>query len=237
MNLAETQELFFRALRGEAPADDACFVGTSALSSTERLQIYARMFLDRQVDALASDFPKLRALVGEERFGALARDYALAQPSRHPDLGLLGRGFAEFCPQPLRDLAALEWARCEVFFAADCTPVGDLRLAPDVFPSARLTLIPALRLLDLAHDAAAAWARIEDGQPFGAIEAGACALLVWRTGFDVFHAQVPEAEARAVRLALSGEPLAAVCGAFDDAEAAFAALQSWLAEGLVAAVC
>jgi hypothetical protein len=235
MKLAETQALFWNALQG-APADlEACFAGTPDLPARERVQIYAEMFLWRQVDALREDFPKLAAALGEDGFVALARAYIHAHPSEHPDLGKLGRNLAVFAPAPLRDLAALEWARAELFFEEERAAIEALPAGAEGFAQARLALVPALRLLELAHDAPAMWARIEDGEAPGAPERRACFAAVWRAGFDVFHAELPAEEAAALRLARDGATLAEVCGAFGAPEPAFAALQSWLAEGWVAA--
>ena len=65
MKLAETQRLFWELLQGtEGPLD--AFVGSSALPAEERVAIYARMFLHRQVDAANWSLP------GRSVFFALA---------------------------------------------------------------------------------------------------------------------------------------------------------------------
>jgi hypothetical protein len=65
-------------------------------------------------------------------------------------------------------------------------------------------------------------------------------VVVWRAGFEVFHARMDLDEARALEAALAGEPLSVVCAEFarrdEPAAAAFAALSSWLGEGWVAAL-
>lgn len=252
MTLAETQALFHAAVTGRAgpAAVEACFAGTPELGAPERLRIYAGMWLWRQVDALREEFPRLAGLLGEGRFADLCRAYLRRHPSRHHDIGRLGRLLSPYLrrfPDPerpdLADLAALEWARSEAFFEAEAAPAGREALsalpARD-FPRARLRLVPALRLLDLRHDAASTWRRLERGQDPGPAAAGPVAVAVWRAGHQVFHAALPPAEASALRSALAGRPLRAVCRAFeaerDPARAAFASIASWLDEGWVAAV-
>lgn len=235
MNLAETQDLFWELLQGrERPLD--AFVGSPDLPVEERVAIYARMFLHRQVDALREMFPKLVVALGDEAFFELAARYVQAHPSEHPDLGQLGRKLAAFLDRPdLRDLARLEWARGEVFeapAAESLTPEKFTSLAedPEAFMHYRVRLIPALRLLELDHDIAPLWeetAASADQLP--------TQWVVWRSGFDVFHVAVDPDEARAVRLALASAPLADVCAALDDPQRATEALQSWLAEGWIAA--
>src|SRR5256714_10703176 len=99
MNLAETQELFWDLLQGRGRPLDA-FVGSADLPAEERVAIYARMFLHRQVDALREMFPKVVAALGDEAFfEAAARDLR-EHPSEHPDLGQLGRKLAALLDRP-----------------------------------------------------------------------------------------------------------------------------------------
>jgi hypothetical protein len=198
VNLARTQELFFRALYGEE-------VDRSFVAGEDRLDVYARMFVYRQVEALRSDFPETAAKVGDEAFFALADRYLRAHPSEHPDLGRLGRRFAAFCPEEVRALAELEWARAEVFLEADAPAASE----EDFARTLRVRIIPALRL--------------------------ASRTAVWRKGFDVHEVELDAAEARALELALGGAGFVEICGAFPDAETAYAALRSWIAEGWLAA--
>jgi hypothetical protein len=254
VTLAETQALFHALVTRGPQADpaglEACFSGNAELAAPERVGIYANMFLWRQVEALRADFPRLATCLGDERFYALCRDYVREHPSEHHDIGRLGRSLPAFLrrhPAPerpdLADLAALEWARREVFLAAPAEPIGrqDLRAVPaDLFPKASLRLIPALRLLVLDHAAAALWRRLEAREEAGPVEPGPVAMAVWRSGDEVCHAALDPDEALALEAALSGKPLSRVCEPFarrrDPASSAFAALASWLDEGWVAAV-
>jgi hypothetical protein len=253
VTLGEIQAAFHAlATRADDPpqAAEELLVGTPDLPAAERIGIYADMYAWRLTDALREDYPKLAALLGDERFLALAETYAREHPSDRADLGQFGRHLPAFVrrfPAPeradLADLAALEWARAEVFFGAPATPVARDALAalgPDTFPDARLELIPALRVLALDHDAATLWRHLEADDPAEAPIVNATTVVVWRAGFEVFHGRVELDEARALALAGAGEPLATVCAAFADREdpatAAFAALASWLEEGWIAAL-
>ena len=162
MNLAETQRLLWDLLHGrERPLD--AFVGSPDLPAAERVAIYTRMFVDRQVDALRETFPKVLAALGDEEFHRVASRYVDAHPSEHPDIGQLGRKFAEFLERrDLSDLARLEWARGEVFEAAPAESLSPERfatLAQDAVAFARypLRLIPALRLLELDYQIDPLW--------------------------------------------------------------------------------
>jgi len=254
VTLAETQALFHEALTSADPPApgrlEACFAGTADLPAPDRLAIYASMYAARRVDALRQTFPELAAVLGDERFAALARDYASIHPSSHHDIARLGHALPAFLrehPGPgrpdLGDLAALEWQRQEAFFAAPATAAGRdalARLAPDDFPRARLVLAPAVRLLELEHDPTPLWRALQAGAPPPSPSPGRCAVAIWRNGFEVVHARLPDAEAEALRRAAAGSTLGEVCEAFavgaEPARAAYDALSSWVAEGWVAAV-
>ncbi|HYY52421.1 MAG TPA: DNA-binding domain-containing protein [Myxococcales bacterium] len=235
MNLAETQRLFWELLQGSEHPLDA-FVGSPALPAEERIAIYARMFLHRQIDALREMFPKVVAALGDEAFFEVAARYVHAHPSQHPDLGQLGRRFAGFLDRSdLRDLARLEWARSEVFEARPAEPLSAEQFAllaqdPDAFMNRRVQLIPALRLLELEHDIGSLW---DETAKTGEPRPTRC--VVWRSGFDVFHVAIDEEEARAVQLAMLGAAVGDICGAFGDAARAAEAFQGWLAESWIAA--
>ena len=254
MTLAETQALFHAAVT--RPDDDRsvdiqrCFAGSRELSAEERVGIYADMHLWRLVDALREDYPKLAALLGDERFFGLAEAYVRKHPSRHHDLGRIGIHLPEFLgahPDPRRldlgDLAALEWARAEVFVEAEAEPVREHTLSAlpaNEFLQARLRLVPALRTLTVEHDAVSLWRALEGGEPPPPPVHGTRAIAVWRSGFDVYHTELAADEARALDALAAGEPLARVCEAFDGredaAKAAFDAISSWFHEGWIAAV-
>jgi hypothetical protein len=253
VTLAEIQTAFHALATRAADtaiAAEELLVGSPELSASERIGIYADMYLWRLTDSLREDYPKVAALLGDERFLALAEAYAREHPSDRPDLGRFGRHLPAFLrrfPAPeradLADLAALEWARSEVFFEAPATPVARdalKALEPESFPDARLEVIPALRVLALDHAAAAVWGRLEKAEPAGEPVAQRIAVVVWRAGFEVFHARVELDEARALQDAVAGEPLSLVCAELgrreDPAAAAFAALSSWLEEGWIAAI-
>jgi len=253
VTLAETQELFHRAITGQIPVDEAaldrCFRGTGELPAGDRVAIYRNMYTARLVDALRETFPNLARFLGEERFGALGEAYLAEHPSEHHDVGRLGRRLADFLrvyPDPeradLADLTELEWTRNEVFFAPESAMVGADALAAagvESMAGVRLRMASSLRVIGLAHDAAAPWRSLEAGEDVLPPQEGS-AVAVWRRGFEVFHCTLPPEEAEALRAAMEGEPIDAICSAFAErpnpAAEAHAAISSWFAEGWIAGV-
>jgi hypothetical protein len=104
------------------------------LSSFERLEIYNRQYWFRVLDALAEDFPGLRAVVGPAAFDRIARAYLTQHPSRSFSLCVLGSrlpAFLQAHPQLWRkagslalEMAKLEWAHIQAFEAAEYPPLG-----------------------------------------------------------------------------------------------------------------
>jgi hypothetical protein len=254
MTLAETQALFHEVIISAEPvaADriDACFAGTPGHPAVERVAIYATMYLWRLVGALRETFPMLVRFLGDETFAALAGDYLRRHPSEHHDVGQVGRRLAAFLreyPDPerpdLADLAELEWARHEVFFAPTAERTGPEAFAgrdAEDFSRTGVVLSPALRVLVLDNAAAPLWRRLEDGAPPEPPIPGPSTVAVWRSGFEVFHGVLSFEEAVALRRAASGDSLGEVCAAFAGQEepvaAAYAALSSWLHEGWIVSV-
>jgi len=250
VTLAETQALFHDLVTSEGSpypaAVDACFAGTAELPAADRVAIYRNMYASRLVEALKDAFPNLARFLGDERFAALGEAYVAEFPSEHHDVGRLGMRLAEFLrahPDPKRpdlaDLAELEWARNEVFFAPDSGAVGAEALA-EAGALARLTLAPLLQVVATEHDAAAPWKRIDAGEPVDPAVRMPSSVAVWRRGFDVFHCALSVEEASALRAAREGGTLEAICGFFaegpDSAAAAHAAISSWFAEGWITGV-
>jgi hypothetical protein len=250
LSLAETQSIFWNALQGDVDEAeiDRCFVGSTDLPALERVEIYGNMYVWRIVDALREEFPKVASLLGDDAFFDAMAEYIGQEPSESPDLGQMGRRLPEFLksyagPPGLADLAALEWARSQVFLEADAPSAAATALAgvaSEDVPAVRLQVIPALRLLSFEHSPLQVWQQIEDGEPPGVPDAAAGHAAVWRREFDVFHVSLNTEEAEALRRCVAGEPLERVCDAFaghdDAATTAFAAIASWFAEGWISGV-
>ena len=70
-----------RVTRAASAEADAILTPNDRLSSAERLEIYAKSYWYRILDALYDDFPGLRAIVGVRAFDKLSRAYLAEMPS------------------------------------------------------------------------------------------------------------------------------------------------------------
>jgi hypothetical protein len=167
-----------------ATADDGTardvVVGSDALPAEARIGIYAQSYVQRLAECLRTEFPALRALIGDQVFSLFVGGYLSARPPRSFTLYDLGAGFPDYleATRPLphsgpgtdealpASLARLERAMAEAIRARG---VEDARPPPDVptllhDPAARLYLPDSLRLLQLDFDFSATLATLRDGQ-------------------------------------------------------------------------
>lgn len=134
----------------------------SRLSSFERLEIYNRQYWYRVLNALAEDFPALKAVVGARRFEALSIAYLVAHPSRSFSLRNLGSKLVEWLAghsshaarrrRLALDVAKIEWAFVEAFDNAE-RPSLTVEQIATLDAGSRLALQPHLRLLALDYPA------------------------------------------------------------------------------------
>jgi hypothetical protein len=246
----------------------ALVTGDARASAGERIHVYQHMYQARLVEALEAQFPRASRWLGAEAFAEVVAAYVADEPSRHPSLRFVGRRFpdwlaarapAEARRPALADLARLEWAREDVFDAADETTLSldTVRAWPlERFGEIPLRLVIAHRRLRLARPVAALWDAI--GPAERAAEAsvldeaaavaasapdGESLLLVWRQGIAVFHRAVDTAEAAALDRIAQGTTFGAICEMLShdrpEQEAvaqAFTWLSTWTADELLVAV-
>src|SRR5690606_33849612 len=152
--------------------------------------------------ALASSFPAVRRLVGEDFFNAAAAAYFAAAPPRLRTLVAYGESFPRFLETMpsamatpyLGDVARLDRAWLEAHIAAEAPALapGDLaHLDADALAAAHVTLHPSARLVHCGWRIHDIWvANRADGpaaQAQHTLTRGAQAVLVWRHGGEVQH--------------------------------------------------
>lgn len=245
-SLAAMQRAFLDVVAGAVPPGAAeGLIEAGRTDVATRMRVYAHAYVERIGAALASDFPKLQAVLEHERFAALVRAYLRACPPRHWSLRDAGDRLANFLATDetwetwLADLARLERARVEAFDAADA-PVAARealsRVPPEGFLELRLALVPSAQLVGLRHAADQVWSDIEDGAPWSPPAASARNVIVWRRGLTVVHRTLADDEATFLATLASGGRLADACEAMaahpDPAARALAVLLDALDGGL-----
>ncbi len=225
-DLAAMQQAFLAIVVGASPpgaADGLIEAGRTDVAT--RMRVYAHAYVERIGAALASDFPKVQAVLAHERFAALVRRYLRACPPRHWTLRDAGDRLADFLAtdeahEPwLADLARLERARVEAFDAAEARTASREDLAglpPEAFLDLRLALVPSAQLVALGHAADQVWSELEDGLPWSPPTASPRRVMVWRRGLTVVHRTLADDEAAFLASLAAGNRLTDACEALTD---------------------
>lgn len=191
----------------------------------ERAEVYRDAYAFRLLDVLRDDFPEVAALVGPH-FEPMVAEYAARHPPTHPSLRHFGLRFAAFAAEHpvarrwphLGELAALEWARVEVFDAREVPLLGlaDLdTIEAARWPTRVFSLAPAVRVLPR--------------------------FVVFRRCQVACHRAIGWSEVDALRRVQRGAPFAQVCVALagggsvaDAARLALDTIAQWTVDGLLA---
>jgi hypothetical protein len=214
------------------------------MAPVDRVGVYARMYFDRIVQALAEVYPKLAKVVGDDGFRALVSDYLRARPPAHPMLQRAGSQFPAFVgahprsvERPwLAELARLEWARFFAVDAPDSAPLRESQLrALDGAAVARLPLrlIAAHSIVESEHAVDGLWRAIHDNVPSPRAPrrcASPRSILVWRRDVVVMHRPLRSFEARIARLAQRGATFGDACELAFRERRSIAAASRWVFE-------
>ncbi len=156
--LRELQAAFRTGILDDRPDAALALIGGAPDTAARRLALYRNNTLGSLAIALAAAFPVVERLVGPDFFRAAARRFVAEAPPQAPQLLAYGGDFPAFLDgfQPARslpylgDVARLEWARNEAWFAGEAARLTAADLAsvpPDRLAARVLTLHPAVRLV------------------------------------------------------------------------------------------
>lgn len=223
---------FAAALRDPSRGQPANVTGPRGKATARRFNVYRNNVAYSLGEALAANFPAVRALCGAERFAHAARLHIAEEPPASPILFEYGHGFAGFLDRfpPARqqmpwlaDVARLERAWLDSYHAADREPLSGEEMAavpPEQLENARFDPHPAFALvrssfavLDLFHAGRAE--RPQTADPHGGQD-----VLVTRPFLDVLVTKLQPGQFALLKsLALGdslGDAAAAAIGETDD---------------------
>ncbi len=165
--LGAFQASFFDALLAE-PGE----IGDAPFARQPGFAVYRNTVMTGCIEALGANYPTVRALIGEDRFRALARAFVRSDPPRDGVMASYGARFPEALGSRFHDdtavpvvaIAALDRAWTESHLAADAAllePGSLVALAAEHFAAARLVPHPAARWLVLDATPAFSWWRAQ----------------------------------------------------------------------------
>jgi hypothetical protein len=217
-SLADLQRDFQSAVLRD---DRTAFASNVDNRALERIAIYQDAYRIRLREALASNYPQLKVLIGAEAFDSIADTFIDAYPSTHPSIRWFGRELESmleetFPARPwLREFAQLEWALSCAFDAADAEVVGMSQVAawpPEQWPALTFTFHPSVKCLVLHTNAAQMYKAVSDEQPAPSFTSmDPTWWLVWRDELTPHYRSLANDEADALHALLKGNNFEDMC--------------------------
>lgn len=213
----------------------------------ERFAIYRNNLHVSLVDALAERFPVVLALVGEDFFRAMARDYVVAHKPVSPVLTHYGQDFPDYVAshEPaatlpfLGDIARLEREWSQAWAAADEPALDRAALAAcsaAELAAARIRPHAAARLLRSAWPVADLWQAHQHVEPdLSAMEWRAQNVLITRPDAEVRLQRLDAGSAMIAQALFDGRSIAEAAAESEDADTG-AVLALLLDSGTIAEV-
>jgi hypothetical protein len=221
-SLRDVQAAFAAHLSGHDQPQLVAAIGGDSRTALQRLQLH-RNHVTRSVGAaLAATFPTVAALVGQEFFGLLARDFMAGTALEDPVLSRYGEHFPQFVAAKqdmhglpyLADVARLDWA-LNVAFHSPLEPTlsaADLAGWPrESLPSLLVRLPAGSSLIESDHPLDLVWRASQPGTSVDKVDlaAGPACLVVFRRSEDAAFAVLASSEAAFIKCLHRGDPLAA----------------------------
>ncbi|MEM8686822.1 MAG: DNA-binding domain-containing protein [Pseudomonadota bacterium] len=227
MPLKASQEAFAAALLNpEAPVPDGV-VNPEGAPAPKRFAVYRNNVTVSLIEALATAFPVVQKIVGDEFFKAMAAEFVRAHPPSSPLLMFYGDALPGFLEQfepvkhltYLADVAQLEQLRRRAYHARDAEPLSAEFLAtvpPEALGTLRVTFHPAVHILCSVHPVLSIWEWNSAGAPDGtALPQEGEDVVILRPELDVEQRCLPPGGAVFLETLSTGAPLgeAAAAGA------------------------
>lgn len=264
-----TQDAFWDVMTSPvnvAPNDEraAKLVDSSRATKAERgLNAYVDAYFFRIAASICETYPSLNNVLGNQNFYRLLKPFLAVHPPTEANLKYAARALPEYlmtCDLPadcgvpqrvLRDLAALEWARADIYDEADNADLVSIEslmaLQPDDWESVRFVFVKALRLVHCDFAIEPVLAAVACGAVPERPVAAATFYLVTRPADDPEIEVVDDRPAALLTALLAGESFLDACTAaatkagLDELDGDFVGmmigyLREWVGRGLVGAM-
>jgi len=224
---------------------------TPDCSAEERMGFYSNAYILRLKEALSTDFERLHAYLGDERFDQLMEQYIESYPSHYPSLRHFGQhmvdmieqlNIAEQAPE-VAEIAKIELAFGNSFDAADNQPVMLDQLAqlePERWANLILSFHDAVQLLPQRYNSFQIWRALSKEEAPPPLIDDDTTWLIWRQDLVSRYRALGNDELAALAVALSGGNFADICETlleyFNEAETpqqALRYLQQWINDQMV----
>ena len=217
----------------------------------KRLSIYYDAYRLRIIEALASAYPNLNALLGDDLFDSTARTYINVYPSTYRNMRWVGDKMSAHLAKTLTkhpiaaEMATFEWALGLAFDAEDAPVLSLQNLAaipPENWADLRFKFHPSMQLFTLKFNVLCVWQALNTEEVPPKVTQINEPCVVWRKDFNSHYRSLELAEFQAIQYVISGASFGDLCeklqeNASEESATMQAAqyLSGWLSEGLISA--
>lgn len=226
-------------------------VDDKKVGATKRLSIYADAYRLRIIDALATAYPNLQRLLGDDFFDKAARSYIDTYPSHYENMRWVGDKMREHIKNVVSqhpivaELAQFEWALSLAFDAEDAPilQIQDLaEISPETWGELHFEFNPSVQLLDLQWNVVPVWQALdaEEAPPDSVQVNEPC--LVWRQEMNSHYRVLENLEYKAIQQVMAGATFGELCEELfvtleDEAtQQAAQFLAAWLEAGIISKI-
>ncbi len=224
------------------------------VGAKKRLSIYHDAYRLRIIEALATAYPQLKALLGDVLFNKVAREYITAYPSTYRNLRWYGIEMREHLLTTLAqhpvatEMADFEWA-LSLAFDAENVPELSLQdlsaIPPENWDALSFRFQSAIKIVRTRWNTISIWQALEaEKKPPKPVQENTYqSWLIWRKNFNSQFRLITEMEIIALNMAVMGATFGEICASLEvemDEEQAIATaaqyLAGWLENGLICKV-
>lgn len=226
-------------------------INDDKVGADKRISIYADSYRLRIIEALATSYPKLHAMLGDDLFDTTVRAYIDQYPSSYRNMRWVGDQMAQHLTNTIpqhpiaAELAAFEWSLGLAFDAEDAPTLTIQDLAaipPETWGELHFELHPAVQLLSLEWNVIPIWQALDaETAPPAPIQSNA-PCLIWRSDLNSHYRSLDQQEFQAIQLITAGENFGALCEhlfatlADDATQQAAQYLAGWLEAGMISKI-
>ncbi len=227
-------------------------IDDAKVGAKKRLGIYYNAYRFRIIEALATAYPKLHIMLGDDLFDSTARTYIDQYPSTYRNMRWVGDKMQTHLQHTLpqhpiaAEMAAFEWILGLAFDAEDA-PILILQdlaeVPPEAWAELKFVFHPSLHVLPLQWNVVQVWNALDKDETPPNIAKTEEPCLIWRRDLNSHFRSLDAAEYVAIQLAISGASFGVICEKLqevaDEAAATMQAaryLSSWLKDWMIAKI-
>lgn len=226
------------------------FIVKGLMDIEDRLAIYSDAYFSRIAEALRTDFEATYQTLGEETFFELVSAYIKEFPSTSTSIEEVGAKFPDFIRKLdpgiglpyLSELAQIEWALIEAFYADDLLPFNpnSLNTIPhSSWNMVKLIMDPSIRLIETSWPVHIIW-ESRKSSVIPELRQSTSFYLVYRNGHKVELIKKNKIEFKALKLAQSGHSVGQICEGLEKdlaGEEVMIIFKSWMQSGMIKDLC